>query len=44
MIDDKESDEKYEIGKNKEESLNTDIEFSKLQKISSQKNIDYVEK
>ena len=30
MIDHKESDERYQIGENKEEILNTDIEVLKL--------------
>ena len=44
IIDDKESNERYQISENKEETLNTDIEVLKLQKLSSQKNIDYLEK
>ena len=35
MIYDKESAEGYHIGENKEESLNTDIEVSKLRKLIS---------
>ena len=37
MIDDKESDEIYQIGENKEETLNIDIEVLKLRKFISQK-------
>ena len=37
MIDDQESDERYQIGENKEETLHTDIKVLKLQKLSSQK-------
>ena len=37
MIDDKESDEIYQIGENKEETLNIDIEVLKLRKLISQK-------
>ena len=44
MIDDKESDERYQIGENKENKLNTFIEVLKLRKLSSQKKIDYIEK
>ena len=44
MIDDKDSDERYQIGENKEETLNTDIEVLKLQKLSLQKKIIYHEK
>ena len=42
-IDNKESDERYPIGENREDSLNTDIEVLKLRTSSSQKNIDYLE-
>ena len=44
MIDDKGSDERYKIGENKEETLNTNIEVLKPRKLGSQKNIDYLEK
>ena len=44
MIDYKESDERNQIGKKKEETLNADIEGLKLPKLSPQKNIDYLEK
>ena len=44
MICDKESDEIYQIGENKEETSNTYIEVLKLKKLSSQKNMDYLEK
>ena len=44
MIDDKESDERDKIGKNKEETQDTYIEVLKLRKLSLQKNIDYLEK
>ena len=44
MMDDKESDGRYQIGENKEETLNTDTEVLKLQKLSYHKNIDYLEK
>ena len=40
MIDDKEYDERDQIGEDKEETLNTDIEVFKLQKLSSQKNMN----
>ena len=43
MIDDKEYDERYQIGENKEETLNTDIEVLKLQKLSLHKK-NYLEK
>ena len=43
MIDDKEYDEIYQIGENKEETLNTDIEVLKLQKLSLHKK-NYLEK
>ena len=32
------------LSKNREETLNTDIEVLKLRKLSSQKNIDNIEK
>ena len=44
MIDDKKSDERDQMGKNKKETLNTDIEVLKLQNLSLQKNIDNLEK
>ena len=44
MIDEKESDERYQIGENKENKLSTFIEVLKLRKLSSQKKIDYIEK
>ena len=37
MSDDKKSDERYHSGEKKEETLNTDIEFLKLQKLSLKK-------
>ena len=37
IIDDKESYERYHISKNGEEKVTEDIEFLKLQKLSSQK-------
>ena len=44
MGDDRDSDERYPIGKNDEERLTDDIEVLKLGKYSSQKNIDNIEK
>ena len=44
IIDDKESDERDQIGENKEEILNTDIEILELQKLSSQKKFNYLGK
>ena len=44
MINDKESDEIDQIGENKEETLNTDIEVLKIRKLSSQKKMNYLEK
>ena len=44
MSDDKESDERDQISKNYEEKLTEDIEFLKLGKLSSQKNMDNIEK
>ena len=44
MIYDKESYERDHIGEDKEETFNTDIEVLKLQKLSSPKSIDYLEK
>ena len=43
MIDDKEYDKIYQIGENKEETLNTDIEVLKLRKLTLQKK-NYLEK
>ena len=37
MIDDRKSAERDQIGENKEETLNTDIEVLKLRKLSSRK-------
>ena len=44
MSDDKESDERYHIGENDEETVTDFIEVLKLGKLSLQKNIDNVEK
>ena len=44
MIDDKGSDERDQIGENKEETLNTNTEVLKLGKLSSQKKIDHLGK
>ena len=44
MSDDNESDEIYQISKNDEEIVTDDIEGLKLVKLSSQKNIDNIEK
>ena len=44
MIDDKESNERDHIDEKKEETLNTDIEVVILQKLSSHKNIDDLDK
>ena len=44
MIDDKESDERDQIGVNDEERLNEDIEFLKLGKLSSNIYIDNVDR
>ena len=44
MSDDKESDERYQIGENDKEVGTDDIEILKLGKFSSQKNIDNIEK
>ena len=44
MIHDKESDERDQIGENKKEKLNTDIELLNLRKLSSERYIDNVEK
>ena len=44
ISDDKDSDEIDKIGVNDEERLNDDIEVLELVKLSSQKNIDNIEK
>ena len=44
IIDDKKSDERDQIGENKEETLNKDTEVLKLGRLSLQKNIEYIEK
>ena len=44
MIDDKESDERYQIGGNEEEKLNTDIEVLKLRELVSKRYVDNFEK
>ena len=44
MSDYKGSDERYQIGENYEEILNHDIEVLELGKLSSQKNIENIEK
>ena len=44
MSDEKESDERYQINKNEVKKVTEDIEVSKLGKLSSQKNIDNIEK
>ena len=44
MIDDKKSDERDQISKNDEEKKTGDIEVLKLGKLSSQKNIDNIQK
>ena len=44
MSDDRESDEIYQISKNDEEKVTEYIEVLKLRKLSSQKNIDNIEK
>ena len=44
MSDDKESDERYQMSKNDEEKVTDVIEVLKLKTLSSQKNIDNVEK
>ena len=44
MIDDKKSDERYQISKDDKEKITEDIEVLKLGKLSSQKNIDNIEK
>ena len=44
MIDEKESDERDQIGENEEEIFNTDKKVLKLRKLSSKRCIDNVEK
>ena len=44
MSDDKESNKRDQISKNDEEKVTEDIEVLKLGKLSSQKNIDNIEK
>ena len=44
MIDDREYDDIDKIGRNEDETLNTDTEVLKLGKFSSQKNIDNIDK
>ena len=44
VIDDKDSDERDQISKNDEEKVTEDIEVLKLGKLSSQKNVDNLEK
>ena len=44
VSDDKDSDERYQISKNDEESVTDVIEVLKMGKLSSQKNIENVEK
>ena len=44
MSDYNESDEIYQISKNYEEKVTEDIEILKLGKLSSQKNMDNIEK
>ena len=44
MSDDKEYDERNQIGENDEDGLTDDIEFLKLVKFKSQKNIDSIDK
>ena len=44
MSYDKDSDERYQTGKNDEERVTDDIEFLKLGKLSSKKNIENTEK
>ena len=44
MSDDKDSDERYQISKNNEEKVSDVIEVLKLGKLSTQKNIDNVQK
>ena len=43
MSDDKDSDERYPINKNDEEKVTEDTEVLKLEKLSSQKNIDNID-
>ena len=42
--DEKDSDERYQMGENDEEIVTDDIEVLKLVKFSLQKNIDNIEK
>ena len=44
MIDDKKSDERYQIGKNHEDRLTDDIRKLKLGKLSSQKSLENIDK
>ena len=44
MIDDKESDERDQIGEKKGKTLNKDIEVLKLQKLSLQKKRNHLDK
>ena len=44
MSDEKDSDERYQMGENDEEIVTDDIEVLKLVKFSLQKNIDNIEK
>ena len=44
MIDDKEYYERYQIGENEEEILNSDIKVSKLGKLISKRYINNVDK
>ena len=44
MSDDKESDDRYQIGQNDEYRLTDDTEVLKLEKMSLQTNIDNIEK
>ena len=44
MSDDKESDERYQMSKNDKEKVTEYIKFLKLGKLSSQRNIENIEK
>ena len=44
MIDDKKSDERYQIGENHEDRLTDDIRKLKLGKLSSQKSLENIDK
>ena len=44
MIDDKEYDERDHMGENYEKILTDDIEFLKLEKLSSKRYIDNIDK